>query len=126
MIHSKEINACFRNHLISSSFIISGHPFRMLFAVLILCLLLPFKMRCSMAFRSTSFFAEIMYNDNSNSYTSNNSNKVDTIRIMHNSNSNSNSNRGNINRIVRMSSNLSINAIMRITSGCSWMPTNCI
>jgi hypothetical protein len=83
-------------------------------------------MRCSMAFRSTSFFAEIMYNDNSNSYTSNNSNKVDTIRIMHNSNSNSNSNRGNINRIVRMSSNLSINAIMRITSGCSWMPTNCI
>jgi len=39
-------------------------------------------------------------------------NKVDTIRIMHNSNSNS-----NIKEIVSMSSNPSINAIMRITSG---------
>ena len=47
-------------------------------------------------------FAEILYNSNSNSYTSNNSNshsKVDTIRITHNSIGNSNSNR--LNRIVR-------------------------
>jgi len=68
-----------------------------------------------MAIQSSHFFVEIMYNSNSNSYTSNNSNsndKVDTIRITHNSNSNNTSigNRGNINEIVRVSSNLSINA----------------
>jgi len=49
-----------------------------------------------------------MYNDNSNSYTDSNSNKgnskVDIIRITHNSNSN------RLNRIVRTSSNPSINA----------------
>ena len=59
-----------------------------------------------------------MYNDNSNSYTSNNSNsnsKVDVIRITHNNMCIGN--RGNINRIVSMSSYPSINAIMRITSG---------
>ena len=52
-----------------------------------------------------------MYNDNSNSYTSNNSNsnsKVDDIRITHNSNK--------LNEIVAVSSNSSINATMRITS----------
>jgi hypothetical protein len=57
-------------------------------------------MRCSMAFRSTSFFAEIMYNSNSN-------NKVDDIRITHNNTSIGN--RGNINGIVEVSSNSSIN-----------------
>ena len=60
-----------------------------------------------MAIQNTLFFVEIMYNDNDNSYTSNNSNsnsKVDNIRITHNSN------RRYINRIVRMSSNQSINA----------------
>lgn len=49
----------------------------------------------------------MLYNDNSNSYTSNNSNsnsKVDNIRITHNSNI------GNINRIVSTSSYPSINA----------------
>ena len=64
-----------------------------------------------MAFRSRSFFAETLYNSNS----SNSNSKVDKIRIMHNSNSKGNN--GNINRIVRTSSNPSINAIMRITSG---------
>ena len=54
-------------------------------------------------------FAEILYNSNSNSYTSNNSNsKVDTIRITHNNMCIGNSNR--LNRIVRTSSNPSINA----------------
>jgi hypothetical protein len=69
-------------------------------------------MRFPMAIRSISFFAEIMYNSNSNMCigNSNSNNKVDTIRIMHNSNS-------NINKIVSMSSKSSINAIMRITSG---------
>ncbi len=67
-------------------------------------------MRCIMAFRSRSFFAEMLYNSNS----SNSNSKVDIIRIMHNSNSIGN--KGNINRIVRTSSNPSINAIMRITS----------
>ena len=56
-------------------------------------------MRCIMAFRSTSFFAEILYNSNSDN---SNSNKVDTIRIMHNSN--------RLNEIVAVSSNPSINA----------------
>jgi hypothetical protein len=62
-----------------------------------------------MAIQSSHFFVEIMYNSNSNSYTSNNSNsndKVDTIRITHNSNTSI----GNINEIVRVSSNPSINA----------------
>ena len=60
-------------------------------------------MRLNMAIQNTHFFAEIMYNDNSNSYTSNNSNsKVDNIRITHNSN--------RLNEIVRTSSNPSINA----------------
>jgi hypothetical protein len=49
-----------------------------------------------------------MYNSNSNSYTSNSNDKVDNIRIMHNSIGNSNI--GNINKIVIVSSNLSINA----------------
>jgi hypothetical protein len=72
-------------------------------------------MRPQMAIRSRSFFAEILYNDNSNS---NRDNKVDTIRIMHNSNNSiGNSNRGNIKEIVSTSSKSSINAIMRITSG---------
>ena len=66
-------------------------------------------MRSPMAIRSRSFFAETLYNSNSNS---NSNNKVDTIRIMHNSNS-----IGNIKEIVSTSSNSSINAIMRITSG---------
>ena len=67
-----------------------------------------------MAVQNTHFFVEIMYNDNSNSYTDNNSNsnsKVDDIRITHNSNKHSgigNSNR--LNRIVRTSSKSSINA----------------
>ena len=52
-------------------------------------------MRLIMAIRSRSFFAEILYNDNSNS---NRDNKVDIIRIMHNSIGNSNSNR--LNEIV--------------------------
>ena len=57
-----------------------------------------------MAIRSRSFFAEILYNSNSNS-------KVDNTRIMHNSNKGiGNSNRGNIKEIVRTSSNPSINA----------------
>jgi hypothetical protein len=51
-----------------------------------------------------------MHNSNSNSYTSNSNSKVDNIRIMHNSNNTSIGNRGNINEIVRVSSNLSINA----------------
>ena len=54
---------------------------------------------------------EILYNDNSNSYTSNNSNsnsKVDNIRIMHNSNKSIGN--SNINKIVRTYSNPSINA----------------
>ena len=106
MVHSKEINACFRNHLISSSLTFSGHSFVSFFAHE-----LPLKMRLIMAIRSRSFFAEILYNDNSNS---NRDNKVDTIRIMHNSNSIGNS---NIKEIVSTSSNPSINAIMRITSG---------
>ena len=113
MIHSKEINACFRNHLISSSFIISGCPFWMLFALPILCPFLPLKMRLIMAISSRSFFAEILYNSNSNSnsYTSNNSNsKVDTIRITHNNMCIGNSNSNRLNEIVRTSSNPSINA----------------
>lgn len=57
-----------------------------------------------MAIQIARIFAEIMYNDNSNSYTSNSNSKVDNIRITHNSN------KGNINEIVRTSSNLSINA----------------
>ena len=63
-------------------------------------------------------FAEILYN-------SNRDNKVDAIRITHNSNKGI----GN-SRIVWTSSNPSINAymtsycVMRITSGCSWMPIN--
>jgi CRISPR/Cas system-associated protein Cas7 (RAMP superfamily) len=57
-------------------------------------------MRLLMAIRSRDFSVETMYNSNSNS----NSNKVDVIRITHNSN------KGNINRIVRVSSNPSINA----------------
>ena len=55
-------------------------------------------MRLLMAIRSRDFSVETMYNSNSNS------NKVDVIRITHNSN------KGNINRIVRVSSNPSINA----------------
>ena len=54
---------------------------------------------------------EILYNDNSNKHTSNNSNsnsKVDNIRIMHNSNKSIGN--SNINKIVRTYSNPSINA----------------
>ena len=51
-------------------------------------------MRLPMAIRSRSFFAEILYNNNSNN--SNGNSKVDNIRITHNSNSNI----GNINEIV--------------------------
>ena len=61
-----------------------------------------------MAIQIARIFAEIMYNDNSNSYTSNSNSKVDNIRITHNNTSIGN--RGNINEIVRTSSNLSINA----------------
>jgi len=57
-----------------------------------------------------------MYNDNSNSYTSSNSNRVDNIRITHNSNK--------LNEIVAVSSNPSINAIMRITSASRTHLTN--
>ena len=64
-------------------------------------------MRLIMAIRSRSFFAEILYNDNSNS---NRDNKVDIIRITHNNTSIGNSNSNRLNRIVRTSSNLSINA----------------
>lgn len=63
-------------------------------------------MRLPMAIRSRSFFAEILYNNNSNN--SNGNSKVDNIRITHNSIGNSNSNR--LNRIVSTSSNQSINA----------------
>ena len=72
-------------------------------------------MRLLMAIRSRDFSVETMYNSNSN--------KVDDIRITHNNMCIGNS---NINRIVGVSSNPSINAVMRITSGCSWMPTNYI
>lgn len=73
-----------------------------------------------MAVQIARIFAEIMYNSNSNSY---NTSRYTTHNAY-------NSNRGNINEIVRVSSNSSINAymtsycVMRITSGCSWMPTN--
>lgn len=67
-----------------------------------------------MAWKSSHFFAEIMYNDNDNSYTSNNSNsKVDIIRITHNKGIGNNMCIGNsnrLNRIVRTSSKSSINA----------------
>ena len=67
-------------------------------------------MRLLMAIHNAYFFAEIMYNSNkgnSNSYT-HNSNSYNTSRYTtHNA---YNSNRGNINRIVRVSSNPSINA----------------
>ena len=57
-------------------------------------------MRLLMAIRSRDFSVETMYNSNSN--------KVDDIRITHNNTSIGN--RDNINRIVRTSSNPSINA----------------
>ena len=59
-------------------------------------------------------YAETLYNDNSNSYTSvgnsNSNNKVDNIRITHNSNKHSIGNSNRLNRIVRTAANPSINA----------------
>ena len=104
MIHSKEINACFRNHLISSSFII-------LFSRVFCPRNYPLKCDIIWPYKVPKIFAEILHNDNDNSYTRNSNSKVDNIRIMHNSNNgidNSNSNR--LNEIVRTSSYPSINA----------------
>ena len=62
----------------------------------------PRKIQSNTAIQNTEIFAEIMYNSNSNSYTSNSNSKVDNIRITHNSN--------RLNEIVEVSSNPSINA----------------
>ena len=104
MIHSKEINACFRNHLISSSFIIL---FSQTFAPRI-----THKRELTMAVQIARIFAEIMYNDNKG-----NSNSFHTSRYnTHNAykhdigNNTSIGNRGNINEIVIVSSYPSINA----------------
>lgn len=67
----------------------------------------PHKMRLYMAIQNTEIFAEIMYNSNSNScYTS----RYTTHTAYTHNTSNSNSNIGNVNEIVKVSSNLSINA----------------
>lgn len=104
MIHSKEINACFRNHLISSSFIISGHPYRMLFCVSFFAHGITHKMQLDMAVQIARIFAEIMYNSNNSNSNSYNASRYNT----HNAYRHDIGNR--LNEIVRVSSYPSINA----------------
>ena len=100
MIHSKEINACFRNHLISSSFII-------LLSRVFCPRNYPLKCGYIWSDKISQIFAETLNTVDSNSYTSNSNSKVDNIRIMHNNMCIGNS---NIKEIVRTSSKSSINA----------------